>query len=711
MRRTRNFFLPVVFLATVLPAITPVRAAADGLIIPRPRPGETVPPLSVKYHRVSVEIRDQLARTSIDEVFVNDHDRDIEGTFIFPLPKGAAVSEFAMFVGGERIQGEVLDSREAGRVYEDIVRRLRDPALLEYVGRDMFRARVFPIPARGEKRIQLSYAEVLKSERGFVRYLYPLNTERFSLRPVEEVAISVGIDSRVPLANVYSPTHRVSVRKETPNRATLGFEERNVKPDKDFVVYYSVSADDVGLSLLTYRESGEAYFLLLAAPRYVGEREKTLDKNLILVLDSSGSMSGKKIEQARRAARFITEHLHERDRFSVIDFDDGVGLFSNELVAASAANRAGALRFIEGVEDSGGTNINEALTRALALMSPGGRPNYVLFLTDGLPTVGVTGVPEILKNVREADRAAARLFVFGVGTDVNTQLLDRLAAENRGTSVYVGEDEDLEGELSGYYKKISAPVLTDLKLTLGGIEPFQVYPGTLPDLFKGSQLVVLGKFRGTGPVSTKLIGKVGNETRSFSLDALPVAADDAYRFLPRLWATRRVGYLLEELRLQGEEKELVDEVRALGLKYGMVTPYTSFLVTEKDRLVIGGVPGGPAAAVGAAREAIADHQAAGALAVRAARISRQFKDVDQASEVISEHVRYRGDKTFYLRDGFWVDSLYVEGNSVEEVAFNSDAYFDLIGHSPDLAKYLSVGPNVIVVFGGKSYRIAERRTG
>jgi Ca-activated chloride channel family protein len=711
MSRTRNSVLLFVFCAVIPLAMSPVRAAADGLIIPRPRAGETVPPLSVKYHHVTVEIRDQLARTSIDEVFVSDHDRDLEGTFIFPLPEGAAISEFAMFVGGERIPGEVLDSREARGVYEDIVRRLRDPALLEYIGRNMFRARVFPIPAHGEKRIQLSYTELLKSERGFVRYLYPLNTERFSLRPLEEVAISVGIDSRVPLANIYSPSHRVSVRKETPNRATVGFEERQVKPDKDFVVYYSVSADDVGLSLLTYRESGVGYFLLLAAPRYVASREKTLDKNLVFVLDSSGSMSGKKIGQARRAARFIIEHLDVRDRFSVIDFDDGVGLFARELVAADAENRAGALRFVDGVEDSGGTNINEALTGALALMPRGDRPNYVLFLTDGLPTVGVTGVSEILKNVREANTAAARLFIFGVGNDVNTELLDKLAAENRGTSVYVGENEDLEGALSGYYEKISAPVLADLKLTLGGIEPFQVYPGTLPDLFKGSQLVVLGKFKGSGPISTKLMGKVGNETRSFSLDGLPVVSSDAYRFLPRLWANRRVGYLLEELRLHGEEKELVDEVRDLGLKYGIVTPYTSFLVREKDRVVIGGVPGGAAGGFAAAREAIADHQTTGAGAVRAAKVSQQFKEVEQASEVISERVRYREDKTFYLRDGFWTDSFYVEGGPVAEVTFNSDRYFDLIGRKPKLARYLSLGPNVIVVFEGTSYRIAEKPAG
>ena len=695
--------LALAFVASL--GLFPIGALADGFILPQPRTGESIPPLSVKYHHVAVEIRDQVARTSIDEVFVNEYDRDIEGTFLFPLPEGAGITVFAMFAGGVKIEGEVLDNRTARRAYEDIVRRLRDPALLEYAGRGLFRARVYPIPAHGEKRIQLSYSELLKAEKGVIRYTYPLNTERFSLRPLEDIAISVGISSRVPLANLYSPSHRVSVRKDGPGSVTVGFEEKNVKPDKDFVVYYSVSADDVGLSLLTCREKDEGYFLFLAAPRYAADREKTLNKNLVFVLDSSGSMSGRKIRQAREAARYIVEHLDVGDRFSVIDFDDGVGLFAPELVPASAENRAAAVKFIDAVENSGGTNINEALLKALGAMTRGDRPNYVLFLTDGLPTVGVTGVPDILKNVREANAAGARLFAFGVGNDVNAELLDRLASDNRGTSVYVGENEDLEVALSGYYEKISSPVLADLRLSFAGVEVFQTYPGVLPDLFKGSQVVVLGRYRGAGPITPHLTGKVGDETRSYFLEAAGPSSEEAAGFLPRLWATRRVGYILEELRLRGEEKELVDEVRALGLKYGIVTPYTSFLVTEKDKMVIGGVVGG----VTAAREAIAAHQMTGPGAVQAAKVSQRFRDVEQASEVISERVRYREDKTFYLRDGVWIDSLYVEGSSVEEVDFCSERYFEIAARRPGLGSYLSVGPNVIIVFQGTNYKIAAKK--
>jgi Ca-activated chloride channel family protein len=697
MKKYRLFWLVELSLILTLLGSAP-QIFADGFIIPQPRPGEVIPPLTVKYHRVMVEIRDQAAKTSIDQVFVNNYDRDIEGIFIFPLPEKAAISEFAMYVGDKKIEGEILDSGQARRIYEDIVRRLKDPALLEYVGRNTFRARIFPIPARGEKRIQLSYSELLKGEKGVVRYLYPLNTERFSYRPIEEVAVSVRIDSKVPLTNIYSPSHKVSVRKDGPNKATLGFEEKDVKPDKDFIVYYAVSPDEVGMSFLNYSDKEDSYFMLLAAPRYVEAKERIINKNLVFVLDSSGSMSGKKIQQTKEAARFIINHLDEKDHFSIIDFDDGVSLFSDGLVPASAANKEKALRFASAVEDSGGTNINEALLKALGMMPKGERPNYVLFLTDGLPTVGITDIGEILKNVSAANTAKSRLFVFGVGYDVNTELLDTLSADNRGTSVYVGENEDLEVAVSGYYEKISSPLLANLALNFKGIETFQSYPRTLPDLFKGSQLVVLGNYKGDGPVSIALSGKVGKEEKRLVLDNQKLVQDEGYNFLPRLWATRRIGFLLEQIRLQGDEKELVDEIRNLGVKYGIVTPYTSFLVTEKEKLTI-------AAAAPEAQDALAARKSTGAGAVKLAQVNQQFKVQEQASEVSSQVIRYKEDKTFYLKDGFWVDSVYKEGSPAVDIRFNSEGYFQLLRGKPGIAKYLSVAENLVVTFEGKNYRI------
>ncbi len=673
---------------------------ADGFIVPVPRPGERIPPLTVKYHRVNVEIINQVAKTSIDQVFINNHNRDIEGIFIFPLPERASISEFSMYIGGKKVEGEILDRDKARRIYEDIVRRMKDPALLEYVGRNMFRARVFPIPANGEKRIQLSYTEVIKAERNLIRYVYPLNTEKFSLRPLQEVTISVEISSKIPLSNVYSPSHNVSVRKEGKGKARVGFEGKNIKPEKDFVVYYSLSEDDIGLSFMNWGGPEDNYYMLLASPSYVGKKEKILSKNLIFVLDSSGSMSGKKIKQAKEAVRFIISHLDKKDRFSLVDFDDGVSLFSSEIIPASRENIERALRFVDEVEDSGGTNINDALLLALEMIEPGEGPNYILFLTDGLPTVGITGTAEIMKNINKANELKTRIFVFGVGYDVNTELLDRISSDNRGTSVYVAEDENLEVAVSNYYEKISSPLLSDLKIDFKGIEVRDTYPRVMPDLFKGSQLVLIGKYAGKGKVTVVLSGKVGKKAKRFVLKDQELIKAESYNFLPRLWATRRIGYLIEEIRLQGTNKELVDEVKKLGLKYGIVTPYTSFLVTEKERLSLD-------MAAPEAEAALKARDVTGAGAVKIARSVQKLKAVAQAPQVVSQMIKFKEDKTFYLRDEYWVDSIYEEGSAVKEVSFNSEEYFSLLSAKPGIAKYLSVAKNIIVNFEGVNYKIID----
>jgi len=689
----------------VLAALAALAAAApdlraDGFIIPDRRPGETVPPLSVKYHRVKVEIVDQVAKTSVDQVFINHFNRDIEGTYIFPVPEGASVSDFAMSIGSERVKGEILDSREARRIYEDIVRRMRDPGLLEYMGRNLFRARVYPIPAHGEKRVQISYTEVLKAEGGLVKYLYPLNTERFSRDPLTDVGVAVRIESRVPIVNVYSPSHKVSVRKDGEGTVRAGYEDRNVRPDKDFLLYYSLSKDDIGLSFLNWEGPEGGFFMLLASPRFAAPGEKLVAKNVILVLDSSGSMSGTKIRQAKEAARFIVDHLDRRDAFTLIDFDDGITAFSDGLVPATEEAIGRALKFVDGIEDSGGTNINDALLAALSRMRDGERPSYVLFLTDGLPTTGTTETADILRNLAKANELRSRIFVFGVGDDVNTELLDRISADHRGASVYIGETENLEAALSSFYEKISSPLLADLEIVFEGVETSQVYPRVLPDLFKGSQLVLVGRYRGDGPVRVVLTGKAGREGKRFALDRQALTGSDRASFLPRLWATRRIGYLLEEIRLQGRSKELEDEVRRLGLKYGIVTPYTSYLVTERERLRID-------AAAPAAEEAIAAGQVRGVGAVKAAKATQAFKLEDRAAQVDSERILYKDDKTFYLKDGVWTDSEYRDGAATTEVKFNSDEFYRLIADKPGLAKYLSAARNLIVVFGGVNYRIVE----
>ncbi len=702
--RIHNPFRKFLFLGSViLLCLSSIQVYADGFIIPRPRRGERIPPLSVKYHRVEVNILGQVAKTTIDQVFINHHSRDIEGEYIFPLPENASISEFSMYIGDKKITGEILDRDQARRVYEDIVRRMKDPALLEYVGRNLFRARVYPIPAQGEKRIKVSYTEILKSESRLVRYLYPLNTEKFSALPLEDVSVSVNIQTQIPITNVYSPSHKVSIRKIEKNHTKVGYEGKNIKPAKDFILYYSLSEDDIGLSFINWGDREDNYFLFMASPSFVSSKAKVINKNIIFVLDSSGSMSGKKIIQAKEAARFVINHLDPGDMFSMIDFDDGVDFFSQKMVEATQENMKKALHFVDNIEDSGGTNINEALSEGLGMITQGERPSYILFLTDGLPTVGVTDVAAIVKNINSANDRKSRIFAFGVGYDVNTELLDRISSGNRGTSVYVSENDNLEVAISQFYEKISSPLLSDIVVKFSGIETKDVYPRILPDLFKGSQLLMIGKYKGTRSVSIELTGKVENKTKKFELKNHGLTKDDSYNFLPRLWATRRIGFLLEEIRLNAAQEELIEEIKRLGIKFGIVTPYTSFLVTEKEQRLLD-------AAAPEAQEALAARKTTGAGAFRIARANQVFKEQEQAVQVKSQLIRYRANKTFFLRDEVWVDSVFVEGKPVKEIVFASDDYFKLLSEKPDISKFLSVAGNILFVFEGTNYRIIFKET-
>ncbi|MBU0596513.1 VWA domain-containing protein, partial [Candidatus Bipolaricaulota bacterium] len=465
---------------------------ADGIIIPDfPDRGW----LSIVYHDVEVTIRDGVVTTHVDQMFRNDTGRDLEGQYVFPLPIGAVVSSFTMWVDEEALEARILDADEARAIYEDYVRRAIDPALLEYVGRGALSARIFPIPARGERRIEITYSELLGAEGGTYRYRYPLDTERFSARPIERVTISVDVQTTAPLSAVYSPTHDLSIVRASETAATGLYEDESVLPAQDFLLYYSVKAEAMGMTMLTYRVPGEdGTFLLIVTPPELAASAATIPKDLVLVLDSSGSMSGQKIEQAKEALRFILENLNSGDRFAVIGFSDYSTALQTELVPVSAASVAQATGWVSGIGAGGMTNIDDALALAFSLFEANERPRFLIFLTDGEPTVGEVDPVTIAEHALAANAADARMFVFGVGNDVNTVLLDQLAQENRGTTTYVQSGENLEVALSNFYRKIASPVLADTVLVIDGVQVFDIYPVVLPDVFRGTQLLVLGRY-------------------------------------------------------------------------------------------------------------------------------------------------------------------------------------------------------------------------
>jgi Ca-activated chloride channel family protein len=688
-------------------------AWADGFIIPvPPRPGEPFPPsFSIKYHHVNIRIDNQVAQTAVDQIFINNYHRDLEGTYIFPISQDASISKFSMFVGGEEIKGKILDKNEARRIYEDIVRRKRDPALLEYFKDGMFKASVYPIPAHGETRIKLNYSEVLKLSGGVCGYRYTLNTEKFSQDPLQSVKVDVEISSRAPIKTVYSPSHDIRVDKQDDYHARVSYVEENTRPDKDFLLYYTVSEQDIGFNLLPYEDQDhQGYFLAMISPQVKVEADKTSNKNIVFILDTSGSMNGEKIEQAKAALSFCLNSLNPGDRFGLIDFDDQVKPFKTGLVRASRENVKEALSFVEHTEADGGTNINEALLTGLRQTQGAEGPSFIIFLTDGLPTVGETDINNILKNVKDANKSSTRLFVFGVGYDVNTRLLDRLAQDNYATSDYVRPSEDIEVKVSAFYKKVSYPVLTDLRLSFDRVETYDLYPQELPDIFKGTQLLVLGKYKGDGPTRVTLTGSAQGSDQRFVYE-VNFSPDEHNDFIPRLWATRRIGYLIDQLRLHGQNQELVDEVVRLSKKYGIITEYTSFLVDADYRLAVNEL-----APEAKKRLEMASADVVGAGAVGRSKSTQSYIAAPVAPQgMLDAEGRERrveklsqiGDRTFFNKNGLWVDSEYEGKTEPVKVKIFSDAYFQLLSEVPQVGRYMALGDKVIFLLNGKAVQVSD----
>jgi Ca-activated chloride channel family protein len=573
-------------------------AQGRGLLIPDDK---QVPPLAMVNHQVTITIDDQVAETRVEQTFRNHTARALEATYIFPVPKGASVRKFTMWVNGKETAGEMVEADKARHIYTDIVRRTQDPGLLEYMGNNLLRLKVFPIAPNADQKVALTYTYVAPRDGDLIEYVYPLKTDGKATRTLEKFSIQATIKSQHPIVNVYSPTHSVTTKKNNDREMVVNFEREQGLLDKDFQLFYSQGDKDVGLTSLAHRPvSGEnGYFMFLISPRVDMSQAHVIPRDMVLVLDTSGSMRGRKMEQARKAMRYCLDNLNPQDRFALIHFATSVNKYKDALTEAGKEQLEQAGKWVDQLEATGGTAINDALLAALDFRSTDmGRTFTIVFFTDGCPTIGETNTERILKNVTAKNSSNTRIFTFGVGEadGLNATFLDQLAEQTRAVSSFVRPAEDIEAKVSGLFGKISHPVLANLKLEASNdIRLLEVYPPQLPDLFHGGQLVVMGRYAGKGPAALKLTGTVGQESREFVYETtFPEKTNDDKSFVEQVWARRKVGYMLDQIRLNGEKKELVDEVTLLAKKYGIATPYTSYLIVPDGPVpILAGAMGRP----------------------------------------------------------------------------------------------------------------------
>ncbi len=673
---------------------------------------------------VRTRIEGRVARVEVEEQFRNVGGGIAEGTYLYPMPGEAVFTDFALWMGETQVRGEMMNAEQARSIYEEIVRRVRDPALLTLEGHGLIRARVFPIRPGETRKVVLRYTQLLTRAGDALRLRYAIGDRgamgvrgRDPATPVPDGPFhyTVTVTGADAYGAPFSPTHRVTSRRVGDDL------EVTLEPDAagDVEIFLPLRRGLVGTSVVTYAPGGEdSYFMLLVSPP-TAQEGPGVPRDLSLVLDVSGSMSGAKIEQAKAALRQALATLRPGDRFRLVAFSTRVIAFRDDFVPATTDNLQAARAFLDNLVADGGTNIAGALDAVLTAAAPAGRLPIVVFVTDGMPTVGEQS-PERIAAVATGKIGRARIFTVGVGFDVNTYLLDRLAAEGRGSAEYIAPDANIETAMGAVLAKIQHPVLVNLHIASAPVSLAQTYPATLPDLFYGEELVVFGRYHGTGAGTVVVTGERNGRVERLTAQAEFPASQLDNAFVPKLWASRRIGDLTRQIRLEGATPDLVGEVRDLGLRYGILTEYTSYLVQEP--VTAWGRPGPmPAAPVlrggaGAAnlqtgRDAFARAQASAVLggvssvaaADRAAE--RQAKALAEAGGAAAVEVRRVGGRLFLRADGVWTDAAHRDSLNVVEVAPFSDAYFALVRALPEIAPYLGVGDPVVIAGRRSSVKI------
>ena len=714
---------------------------------PHPHPRPPLPPVQYKISELEVQARlaDQVAQVQVSQSFVNTGSRQLEASFVFPLPYDGAVEQMTLLVDGREFPARLLKAEEARRLYEDIVRRSRDPALLEWMGTGLFKTSVFPVPPGAKRTVTLRYSQLCRRSEGLVDFLFPLSTARYTSEPVDRVEFRLSIESGDEIKNIYSPTHPVEIRRPDAHRAVVTLSQRSQVPSADFRLFYDVGRGRLGARLLSYRPKADedGYFLLLASPEIKAAQARPR-KTVVFVVDRSGSMSGKKIEQARSAARSILDTLRNDDLFNIIAYDSQVEAFRPELQRYSPETRRAALGFIEGLFAGGSTNIDAAMAMALGQLRDSKQPSYVMFLTDGLPTAGLTNEMQIAANARKANNVRARIFVFGVGYDVNSRLLEKLAREGFGYAQYVRPEEDIESAVGRLASRVESPVMTDVRLEFALDDARadaavinRLYPKGPMDLFAGEQLAVVGRYRRSGAAKVIVRGTIaGQEQKSeFPANLVAKSPDEGRAFVEKLWAVRRVGEILEEIDLSGKNQELIEELVALSTRHGILTPYTSFLADEAAQLhdvttnihrtgerlkALNEVSGYSGVAQRAMRGVL--QRASQFAPAAAAPVPADAKPyavagrpiypaelaTDREAEAVQRNVRQVANRAFYHHDGRWVDATLTktQESQAQRVKQFSPEYFELARrHGRELTQYLVFDEPVLVAVGTQAYLV------
>lgn len=717
----------------------PQRPLAPNVIIPQgympPRPHR---PRNIEITAVNVliDILESTATTTVEIQLRNNTNRRQEAELIFPVPNGSVVRGFAYDGPHGEITAKVLPKDEARRIYQQLVAKMRDPALVEFIGYNLIRSSVFPIEANATQKVRLTYEHLLEVDGHRVDYILP-RTE--SLEYAVPWNITANIKAKQPISTVYSPSHNLEINRISDTQVTVKIATDAIKEPGPFRLSYLLQENGITASMFAYPDEkvGGGYFLLLAglpAKPFSTDDVGAIKREVTLVIDRSGSMRNEKIEQVKEAALQIIAGLKNGETFNIIIYNDTVEFFSKTPVTKNKKNQAAAQAYINGITATGGTNIYDALHQALAQKPIDKMLPIVLFLTDGLPTVGQTSEVAIRDIVKKSNPYNRRVFTFGVGVDLNAPLLEKIAADSRAKAEFVLPGENVEAKIGNVFKKLTGPVLTDAKLeivdkakapALGRTR--DIIPNELPDIFEGDQIVLLGQYIGKDPITFQIHGNYMGKQRSFEFTFDFEKANTKNGFVPRLWASRKIAQLIETVRQMGAEsavskddpkiKELVDEIVRLSIEFGILTEYTAFLAREgtdlSDRFQILRQAGSSLES-----RAMKDRSGLGAVsqsinlsAKKAGKSLSSARNVyydAHMNRVSITNVQQINDRAYYRRANRWVDSrLVTKGSEIKPkriIEFGSEEFIEL---AEKLAKdnrhaVLALGIDILLMVDGET---------
>ena len=695
----------------LMSSVTPLMAQGWIEIEQSRIPGNQNPAVVRTSSEVRTTIEGRVARVEVEEQFRNSGGGLAEGHYLYPLPGEAVFQNFSLWMGDQELRGEMMNAEQARGIYEEIVRRKKDPALLTLAGHGLIRAQVFPIQPGETRKVVLRYTLLLDRVGDALRLRYALGA-RGGESGEWRLTLPDGGEFGVP----YSPTHPL---RPVGRDGDIVIDTRS---GGDIELLLPLRRTLVGTSVLTHAVSNEdGYVMLLLSPPAV-EEGGVVPRDLTLVVDVSGSMSGTKMDQARAALHQAIGTLRAPDRFRLIAFSSGIREFRSGFAVATGPNLAAAREFIDGLVAEGGTNISGALETALGSVVAEERLALVLFLTDGIPSVGEQQ-PDRIAATAASRIGRARIFTVGVGPDVNTYLLDRLAKEGRGAAEYVAPDANVEVAVGQLMGKLRRPALVNLRIADSPVRLHDLSPAQLPDLFFGEELVVFGRYSGSGRGPIVIEGERNGRRERFTANVAFPATESGNTFVPRLWASRRIGELTRQVRLEGASDVLIHEIRDLGLRHGILTEYTSYLVQEPEQVATGQLGPGrltrDEVARNQTRPAAAPATQTGQQAFEQARESAKMarastvaeadavgEDKLERSKAQAGTVKRAGGRVFRLDGGVWTDIAHGDSVKIVTVTPFSPAYFALTRALPELGQSLTVGDLVLVAGKQISIRVA-----